>query len=168
MIPDGFLESMQHVTLMNNQNYIYSEFDVKPPVALTYAIFILVAGLVLPLVLIPLIKLVGYSEIVEEIAKALVVLFLILKLPNHKWQIIVGAVFGLLFGLSENMLYLTNIFQLGDFSVFWSRFILTVPMHIVTVLVMVLSGMASRWFLMFGFVAAIVLHIVINGIVVSF
>ena len=126
------------------------------------------AGLVLPIFLIPLVKLTGYSEIVEEIAKALVVLFLILKLPTWKLQILGGIAFGLLFGVSENFLYLNNIFQIGDFSVFWQRFIWTVPMHIITVLVMVFAGLVKKWVIIFGLLGGIILHLLFNGMVTKF
>jgi hypothetical protein len=138
-----------------------------PPLAIIYIILAIVAGLILPALLIPLIKFTGYSEIVEEIAKALVVLFLILKLPNHKIQILTGVAFGFLFGLSENMFYLNNIFQLGDFSVFWQRFLWTIPMHIITVLVMVFAGLAKKWLLIFGLIGAVILHALFNSLVVS-
>ena len=128
---------------------------------------LVVAGIVLPLILLPVIKITGFSEIVEEIAKALVVLFLILKLPTWKLQILGGIAFGFLFGMSENFFYLNNIFQLGDFSIFWQRFIWIIPMHIITVLVMVFAGLARKWFLIFGLAGAIVLHILFNGIVVE-
>jgi len=132
-----------------------------------YGTLLIIAGLILPLILIPLIKFTGYSEIVEEIAKALVVLFLILKLPTGKSQILGGIAFGLLFGVSENFLYLNNIFQLGDFSIFWLRFIWTVPMHIITVLVMVLAGSAGKKWIVLGLAGAMVLHILFNGIVME-
>ena len=61
---------------------------------------IFIVGLILPLLLIPLIKFTGYSEIVEEIAKELIVLFLILQLQTHKLQIFAGVVFLILFCLS--------------------------------------------------------------------
>lgn len=133
-----------------------------------YGVFLFVAGLVLPLLLIPLVKFTGYSEIVEEIAKALVVLFLILKLPSHKKQIFAGIGFGFLFGFSENMLYLNNIFQLGDFSVFWQRLLWAVPMHIITILVMVFASLGRKWGLIFGLAGAIILHALFNGIAVEF
>ena len=129
---------------------------------------LVVAGIVLPLILLPVIKITGFSEIVEEIAKALVVLFLILKLPTWKLQILGSIAFGFLFGMSENFFYLNNIFQLGDFSIFWQRFIWIIPMHIITVLVMVFAGLARKWFLIFGLAGAIVLHILFNGIVIEF
>jgi len=133
----------------------------------SHKIFIILAGLILPILLIFVIKFTGYSEIVEEIAKALIVLFLIFKLPNHKMQIFFGVIFGLLFGLSENFLYLNQIFQLGDFSIFWQRFLWTVPMHIITVLIMVFAILSKKWILIFGLAGAIILHALFNGYVMQ-
>jgi len=133
-----------------------------------YGILLIVAGLVLPLLLIPLIKFTGYSEIVEEIAKAGVVLFLILKLPTWKLQILGGIAFGFLFGFSENIFYLNNIFQLGDFNVFWQRFLWTVPMHIITVLVILFAGLAGKKWIVLGLAGAIILHTLFNRIVIDF
>ncbi len=136
-------------------------------------VFLIIAGLVLPLFLIPLVKFTGYSEIVEEITKAWIVLFLILKFPSYKSQIFNGIVFGFLFGMSENFLYLNNIFQLGDFSIFWQRFFYTIPMHIITVLVMVFTGLIckkinptqkffSAGLIFLGLAGAIILHVLFN------
>ena len=150
---------MQNAKLQfKNQNYFNN---------IVILIFIIISGLALPLFLIPLIKFTGYSEIVEEIAKALVVLFLILNFSGLKQKIGAGILFGFLFGLSENMFYLNQIFQLGDFSVFWQRFLWTVPMHIITVLVMVFAGLAKKWFLIFGFIGAVILHVLFNSLVVN-
>ncbi|MBU4348354.1 PrsW family intramembrane metalloprotease [Patescibacteria group bacterium] len=132
-----------------------------------YGIFLIVAGLVLPIILIPIVKITNYSEIVEEIAKALIVFFLILKLPSFKFKLAGAAVFGFLFGVSENFLYLNQIFQLGDFSIFWQRFLWTMPMHIITVLVMVFAGLARKRFLIFGLAGAIILHMLFNGIIIE-
>ena len=56
------------------------KIEIKvPSTAIIYNIFIVIAGLTLPLILIPITKAIGYSEIIEEVAKALVILFLILK-----------------------------------------------------------------------------------------
>lgn len=160
---------------MNSANGIgANQFFIAPKI-----IFIILAGLVLPLLLIPLIKFTGHSEIVEEIAKALIVLFLILQLQTHKQQILDGIAFGFLFSLSENFFYLNNIFQLGDFSIFWQRFLWTVPMHIIMVLVMVFAGLAGKkvypaqkffgtgWIIL-GLAGAIILHTLFNRIVIEF
>ena len=84
----------------------------SPPVAIIYGIFTVMAGLLLPVLLIPVVKFTGYSEIVEEIAKGLVVLFLILNLPTHKLQILGGIAFGFLFGVSENFFISTRFSNL--------------------------------------------------------
>jgi len=145
------------------------ELEIKmPPSAIMYGIFVVLAGFLLPVFLIPLIKLVGYSEIFEEIAKALVVLFLILKIPDYKMKIFAGIAFGFLFGVSENFLYLNQIFQLGDLSIFWQRFLWTVPMHMITALVLVVSGLTKKHFLILGLVGAIILHVLFNGMVIAF
>ena len=133
-----------------------------------YIIFIIISGLALPVVLIPIVQFTGYSEIIEEVAKALVVLFLLLKLSNNKERIFAGFLFGFLFGLSESLFYLNNIFQIGDFSVFWQRFIWTIPMHIITVLVILFSGLAGKKWIIFGLGGAVALHILFNWIVIEF
>lgn len=127
-----------------------------------YGIFAVLAGLILPAILIPIVQFTGYSEVLEEAAKTLIVLFVILNMPSHKSQILAGIGFGFLFGLSENILYLNQIFQLGDLSVFAERFLWTAPMHVITVLVILFSGLAGKKFLVLGFVGAVILHAMFN------
>jgi len=122
---------------------------------------------VLPVLLILIIAISGYTEIVEEIAKVLVILYLILRLPSIGSRVIAGVIFGLLFGVSENMFYLNNFFQLGDFSMFWQRFILTVPMHIVTVSIMIFASATKKRFLILGFASAVATHRLFNSWVVT-
>ncbi len=129
---------------------------------------LIIISLILPILLIVIVKFTGYSEIVEEIAKAFVVLFLILKLRNNKTKILEAILFGFLFGLSENFFYLNQIIQLGDMNVFLQRFIWTIPMHIITILIITLSGMTKKWFIIFGLLFAIIIHILFNGAAASF
>lgn len=138
--------------------------DAKSKVAI-YGIFATLAGLILPIVLIPVVRLTGYSEVFEEAAKALVVLFVILNMPTHKTQILAGIGFGFLFGLSENILYLNQIFQLGDLRVFGERFLWTAPMHVLTTLVILFSGLAGKKFIVLGFMGAAILHAMFNFLV---
>jgi len=143
------------------------------------AILVIVAAVLLPFILIVVEKiLLPYPAFVEEAAKALVIFFLILNftphrneifgagLPGTKYKIAAGVLFGFLFGLSENIFYLTNIIENGQLIVFWQRFLWTVPMHIITILVMVFAGLARKWFLIFGLAGAIILHALFNSIVV--
>ncbi len=130
-------------------------------------IFILTIGLILPIILIILVKIVGYSEIVEELAKTLIVLFLILKLSLYKDKIFYSIYFAILFGLSENIFYLKNIFELGNLNIFFMRFVWVIPMHIATMLILTLSGTVKRWFIIIGFILAIIVHILFNNIIVN-
>ena len=84
-----------------------------------------------------------------------------------KTKIKAGILFGFLFALSENIFYLNNILQLGDFSIFWQRFLLPMPMHIITVLLIVFAGLKKKWFLIFGFIGAVLLHVLYNSWIVS-
>ena len=131
-------------------------------------ILIIIFGLILPILLIIIVRFTGYSEIVEEIAKAIIVLTLIMNIPSLRGKMLFGILFGFLFGLSENMFYLRNIFELGDFNIFLKRFIWTLPMHIITVLILTLSSSAKKWLIFFGLILAIILHILFNNLSTDF
>jgi len=133
-----------------------------------YFLAAIAAGLALPLVLIPIVSITGYSEIVEEAAKAVVIFFLILKLPKSKTQFWATVLFGLLFGLSESVLYLNNIFQTGNLNIFWQRFFTAVPMHIATVLVILFFAKFKKGWIFSGFVSAVVLHILYNLLILKY
>lgn len=142
-----------------HQKLAETDFSIK-------ILILILASVLLPFVLIIIEKTwLPYPAIVEEIAKALVIFFLILNLPGVKYKIAAGLLFGFLLGLSENIFYLTNFIESGDLTVFWQKFLLTIPMHIITVLVMVFAGSAKKWFLIFGLAGAIVLHALFNEIV---
>jgi len=136
-------------------------------------IFIIIAGLVLPVILIPLVKFTNYSEVIEEISKALVVLFLILKISpqniegtmDYKLQIFAGISFGFLFGLSESILYFNNIFQLGVFNIFIQRAVGAIPMHIITALIILLFTLKNKKLIIAGLVITIIIHIFFNSFV---
>jgi hypothetical protein len=131
-------------------------------------VLLVLTTLLLPFALIIIEKtLLPYPVFFEEIAKALVIFFLILNLPKTKYKIAAGVLFGFLFGLSENIFYLTNFIESGELTVFWQRFLWTVPMHIVTVLVMVFAGLKRKWLLIFGLAVAIILHTLFNNIAVE-
>jgi len=132
-----------------------------------YFVFIILAGFILPMLLIPIVAVTGYSEVVEESVKALVVVYLIAKLASTKSKILAAVLFGLLFGLSESMLYLTNILQVGDMNVFVYRLMFTMPMHTATVLLMTLATLRVRWYILFGLVNAIILHLIFNNYIIN-
>lgn len=135
---------------------------------------VIVLGLLLPFLLLPLVKIgnmTGFglfqsTEILEEIAKALVVLFFISRFEGVKLDIYAGVLFGILFGFSETMFYLANIFTTGDFSIFWDRILYTIPMHIITTLILVFSVLYYRWFIILGLVFSSMVHIFYNYVFV--
>ena len=127
-----------------------------------YEVSIFVIGLVLPIILICIIKFTGQSEIVEEIAKTLVVLFVILKASTWKLRLEGAMVFALLFGFSESMFYLANLMGPEDHHVFLLRFVTTVPMHMVTVLIIFLFAELRKYLLAVGFVLATLVHLLFN------
>lgn len=120
------------------------------------------AGLLLPLLLLPLIKFTGYSELLEEFAKTLIIAWLIIPLPGLQRRLLITLLFGLLFSLSESFFYLNNLFQLGNLSPFISRLVYTLPLHLITSLLILSSGLAGRKFMVFGLVAALALHLIFN------
>lgn len=126
------------------------------------AILACVAGLVLPALLIPVVAFTGHSEWVEELAKAAAVLLLVLTVPGRTRPLAVGTAFGFLFGLSENALYLNQVFQAGTIPAFWERFAWTLPMHVLTGVLLTASGLWGKKFLPLGFAAALGLHLLFN------
>lgn len=129
----------------------------------TISIFVFLSGLILPAILIPIVKLTGYSEVIEEITKAAVIFFIILKLSDRKMRVMGALVFGFLFGLSESFFYLSNIIQSGDFSIFWQRFLSAVPMHMITALVILLPSLFRKKYIIIGLGISVFLHLLFNS-----
>lgn len=127
-----------------------------------YEVSIFVIGLILPIILIYVIRFTGQSEIVEEIAKAFIVLFIVSRSPSWKIRIEGAVVFGLLFGLSENIFYLINFLGSSDYHVFLLRFVTTMPMHIVTVLIIFFFAELKKPFCILGLVLSIIVHLLFN------
>src|SRR3989339_2073343 len=75
-----------------------------------------------------------YPAGLEEVVK-----WLILKwtMDDGRWTMRSGAVVGIVFGLSESVLYMTNAWMSGQWGVLGQRLLLTVPMHILTAMVTV-------------------------------
>ena len=135
-------------------------------VLLKLAVLTLV-GIILPWVLIPIIKIIKYSELIEEISKALVVLFLIINFSSLSQKIKSAVFFGFLFGLSESLFYLNYACQLNNMNFFWLRIALTVPMHIITVLVLLFSALKNKKTIILGIIGSLMIHLAFNAFVVT-
>lgn len=116
---------------------------------------------VAPFLLWPVEFLFPYPHIVEELVKLLIVFF-ILKSLNKKTMIILAILAGIFFAFSESVLYISNIMLVGTPWTFIERLIITTPLHVVTILLILFSGMWSRIFLPLGVAAAMILHFFFN------
>lgn len=131
-------------------------------------VIIVITAVLLPFVLIILEKtILPYPAFVEEIAKGLVVFFVILSLLTVKQKFLAGLLFGFLFSLSENIFYLVNTIENGNLNFFWQRMIFVTPMHIITTLIILLPALKKKWLIIFGLTGAIILHMLFNNIVVQ-
>ena len=98
----------------------------------------MVMALVAPFMLWPLEMLLPYPYVVEELAK----LVLVWKPAREGQGWGMGALIGFLFALSETMLYLVNAISLGKIGILGPRIILTMPMHVLTTVIIYLG---ARW-----------------------
>lgn len=110
-------------------------------------------AVVAPLVLLLVSSVWQYPPILEEVAK-----WGILRLTADAVQLTVkqGVMVGLLFGLSEAVLYSLNGWQGGQWAMLGMRLLLTVPMHTLTGAV-IAEGMKRRMGIV-GLVIAMVIH----------
>lgn len=127
-----------------------------------YFVLLIPMGLILPMILIPIVQLFSIqSEIIEEVAKALIILFLVTRIKG-KIEYLGALIFGLTFGVSENFLYLSNFIQNGGVNLFWERFLFTVPMHVITSILILFFIRINRNAIILGILLSIVLHLLFN------
>ncbi len=121
-------------------------------------LLILFFALISPFILWPIEIFFPYPHIVEELAKALLIIFILL-LPKTSQKIYGAILIGFLFGLSENFLYL---FSPGTTQTHLLRFVLTMPLHIVTTLVILLPALIFKRLIFLGIILAIFIHYFFN------
>lgn len=110
-----------------------------------------------PLVLLLLSSVWKYPAVLEEVVK-----WALLRTGTEKreYRTSDGAVVGLIFGLSEAVLFTMNAWTGGQWSVIGTRLILTVPMHILTA-TLIAWGMKKHWTIVMLLVA-MVIHALFN------
>lgn len=102
-----------------------------------------------------------YPHIVEELVKGFLVFFT-LKSSDNTTRIKLAILAGLFFAFSESVMYMSNIFLVGTLWTFIERLLLTIPLHVVTTLLILFSGMKKKAFLPLGIIAAMLYHYVFN------
>lgn len=114
-----------------------------------------------PFLVWPIELLLPYPYVIEELVKLLLVIF-ILNVSSNAIKIRLAIMAGLFFALSESVLYMFNIQLVGTLSTLLQRLALTIPLHVVTTLIILFSGIKNRAFLAIGVTIAIILHYTFN------
>lgn len=103
-----------------------------------------------------------YPYIVEELIKVVFV-FYILNLVSRQKQIQLAILIGLLFSLSETILYFFNFSQLSSpLPLLVKRFLLTSAMHSLTMIVILLPTFINKKLIFLGVVFAVLIHYFYN------
>jgi len=127
------------------------------------AILGLLLALASPLLLLPIEKFLPYPHFIEEAVKLVIVVMMTKAEKEVKKDLAVWVFMaGFLFAMSESILYLTNIFALGNYMLFPKRLILTGGLHTGTVMLMYLLGRKSYLGLGLGFIGAVLIHYFFN------
>ena len=123
----------------------------------------LLLALASPFLLLPIEKFLPYPHFIEEAVKLIVAVMIIKaerQTKENLWVWVFTA--GFLFAISESILYLMNIFALGNYMLFPQRLLLTGILHTSTMMLMYLLGRKNYWGLTVGFVGAVLIHYFFN------
>lgn len=130
------------------------------------SLLFLISGAILPIMLWPIEYLWPFPHFIEEIAKFLVLIFLIKNSfgikQNKKPSLKMPLLFAISFTISESVLYLVNFFILGQFYLFPKRLLLTGILHITTVLIIFIGLNKNPLWKVTTLVLAIFLHYAYN------
>src|SRR4030042_2089832 len=99
--------------------------------------------------------------IVEEIAKGVLIYFVATSREKIDKIKMVAAI-GVLFAFSETVLYLFNIYLVGNISTLLQRLMLTTSLHVITSLIIYLPAIRNKKYIVLGVVLAGVLHYFFN------
>ncbi len=125
------------------------------------------ASLILPFILWPLELLLPYPYIVEEVAKAVVVYFIIKSTNNYDHRVKLAVFSGVFFALSESVLYIFNIQLTGSIETLLLRMLITIPLHVITYLIILLVSTKNIKLMPLGILLAGIVHYTFN-MVISF
>lgn len=126
-------------------------------------IFALILALTLPLVLLPIEHFFNYPYVIEELVKFLAICLIILPSKDTKNNYLIFAIFvGILFTISESMLYLADFISFGTVMIFPKRLFVTGILHISTCALMYILGRKKLWLLIPGLMISILIHYYFN------
>lgn len=118
-------------------------------------------ALIAPFVVWPIELMLPYPHIIEELAKAVLV-FTLLNLPNRLTKIKLAILVGVLFAFSESVLYLFNIQLVGSIQTYFVRLLVTIPLHVITTLIILLPALKNKKLIIVGVIFASLVHYLFN------
>lgn len=143
------------------QDYTYEVFEIDEfEVMATTMLFAFVA----PVIAMGVEQLLAEPWLVEEIIKALVVTRASMLEEKYLKTALLA---GLVFGVSEAVLYIVNVSLLGNATPLIWRLLFTVPMHGLTALVFAYFSRGRGWWMVVGLSLAMAIHGVFNAVVGS-
>lgn len=131
---------------------------------LGYVVPLVAAGT--PFMLYGLFLLIPGSIIIEELAKLALVWWLV-KTGSGKGKAGLAAISGMMFGISETVLYLLDISQLANLQPLVLRLLLTSPMHALTMLILYIGLSRGKTMGLVAFGIALAIHYCFNLIAVN-
>jgi hypothetical protein len=120
----------------------------------------------LPFLVWPVEMVFPFPALIEETAKGYLV-WLIINKPGLEGRKQMALSVGLLFGGSETLLYTVNAILAGNLGLMVGRVLLTMPMHIITVMVMYWLGQRGKLGFILGWILAVGIHAGFNAVVSS-
>jgi hypothetical protein len=126
-------------------------------------------SLTLPLMLVPIEVIVAHPAIIEELFKFfIVVIFHQTYVIASRKSYIQMATCGLLFALSESILYLNRIIMQGNLSLFFIRIVLTGILHTATFIILYYFSFKNKYWIIFSLLFVISLDFLYNYFVAFF
>jgi len=118
-------------------------------------------ALIAPFIVWPIELILPYPHIIEELAKAVLV-FTLLDLPDRLTKIKLTILIGVLFAFSESVLYLFNIQMVGIMRTYFVRLLVTIPLHVITTLIILLPALKNKKLIIVGVLFASLIHYLFN------
>lgn len=113
-----------------------------------------------PFILWPIELFLPYPYIIEEIAKMLLILPLLGLTTQSKIKM--ALIIGLIFAISEGVLYIFNIYLVGNVGTLLERYLFTIPLHTITSLVILLPTLIDKRLIFVGLILAMIIHFFFN------
>ena len=110
-------------------------------------------------------RLIPYPFLLEEIFKYFVVKYIIISASKQKLNLVFLSAFT--FSLSESFLYLSQTFLSGSIRPFIFRLVITLPMHMLTYVIIYLGTAKGAFKGLIALIIAIFIHFFFNQILLQ-